>query len=196
VDLQPSHRSLLNLDDVLWPSSLENLEGPQWQRQYRFRRSADAILGLRGMYLRWRSLVQPWESCITRPGNFHVGDDDISKLPPEMSDAWNTPDQNCFCLARAWMVFACSRIDVGRPSGKPSTGATTPRLGSCAQSFVSHARHARDAVHSYIPLRIKWRNMGQGPRVVGLEGSATSLLRVWHGLLAIVDLCIRNSCPT
>lgn len=106
-------------------------------------------------YLRWRSLVQPWESCITRPGNINAGDDDsLNHLRCRCN--WNTPDQNCFCLDG---IF-CSRIDVGRPSGKPSTGATTPRLGLCSE-LCFHARHARDAVHSYPAAH---QVEGMGPR--------------------------------
>jgi hypothetical protein len=79
------------------------------------------------------------------------------------------------------------------PAGKPSTGATTPRPGSCSE-LCFHA--PRVPCTRGIPLHIRVEGTGQGLRVVGLEGFATSLLRVWHGLLAIVDLVrIRNTCP-
>ena len=104
-------------------------------------------------YLLWRSLVQPWESCITRPDNINAGDDDN---PNHLRFRLRLERAGSELLLPGW--GCCSRIDVGRPSGKPSTGAT--RIVLRRESFVSTAPMCRAHLGG-IPLRIEWRNMGQ-----------------------------------
>jgi hypothetical protein len=138
-------------------------------------------------YLRWRSLVQPWESCITRPGNINAGDDDNSnhlrfRLRLEHAGSELLLPGWCFLLQdRRWQAV----------------GQTVHRGNKdCAQSFCFDGPDVPCTPWRYpAPHRVE----EHGPRPmrgseVGLEGSATSLLRVRHGLLAIVDLRIRNTC--